>query len=88
MIANYIKIKRDESMRGYLTMAVEGNWILEEWEEIENVGKRIRKLREEIEERSDEDNVFESKMTWDCCLPLQPSERLKTHLSCKGGLLE
>jgi len=44
-------------------MAVEGNWNLEEQEDIEEVEKRTEKLRRETVGRLDEDNVLKSKMT-------------------------
>jgi len=49
---------------------------------------RIRKLEREVEERIDEDNALESKITQDHCLLLLPSKRLKNYLLCEGGFLE
>ena len=45
-------------------------------------------MRRDAEERLDEDNTLKGKMTQDCCLLLQPSKRLETHLSCEGGFQE
>jgi len=69
-------------------MAVEGNWNLEEQEDIEEVKRRTEKLRRETVRRLDEDNVLKSKTTRDCRFCLQPSKRLETQPSCKGGFLE
>ena len=69
-MADYIKIKRVKLTWSHIAITIEENWILEEWENIEDVGKRIKKLKREVEGRFDEDNVLESKMTWDCCLLL------------------
>jgi len=44
-------------------MVVEGNWNLEEQEDIEEVERRTEKLRREAVGRLDEDNALESKMT-------------------------
>ena len=63
LMANYIKNKRGELMWSHLATAVEGNWIPEEWEDIENIGKRIRKLEKEVKGKSDEDNGLKGKMT-------------------------
>jgi len=64
-MASYIKIKRVESTCNRIAMAVDGNWTPEEWEDIEEVERRIEKLRKEVEGRSEEDNVLESKTTQD-----------------------
>jgi len=88
LMANYSKIKRVEPPWSCIAMAVEGNWNLEEQESIEAVEKRTEKLRREVAERPDEDNVLKSKITRDCCLCLQPSKRLETRLLCKGGFPE
>ena len=69
-MADYIKIKRVKLTWSHIAITIEENWILEEWENIEDVEKRIKKLKREVEGRFDEDNVLESKMTWDCCLLL------------------
>ena len=87
-MANYIKIKRDKSTQSCITTTVEGNWILEEWEDTEDVGRKIRKLEREVKERFNENNRLEDKMTCDCRLSLQSSKRLENHLSCEGGFLE
>jgi len=50
--------------------------------------RRIRKLGKKIKERFEKDNMLEDKITQDCCLLLQPSKRLKDHLSCEGEFLE
>ena len=42
---------------------MEGNWILEKWNNIEDVVSRVKKLGREVEGRFDEDNVLKSKMT-------------------------
>jgi len=44
-------------------VAVEGNWNLEEQEDIEEVERRTEKLRRETVGRLDEDNALESKTT-------------------------
>jgi len=88
LIANYSKIKRVEPPWSCITMVVEGNWNLEEQENIEVVERRTEKLRREAAGRLDKDNVLKSKMTQDCCFCLQPSKRLETHLLCKGGFPE
>ena len=64
-MANYIKIKRGMLMQNCLTTAMARNQILEEWEDIEDVEKRIEKLRREVEERSNEGNILEGKTTWE-----------------------
>ena len=69
-MANYIKFKRVKLMQSCIAMEIEENWTLEEWEDIEEVERGIEKLRREIEGRSEEDNMLEGKITWDCCLLL------------------
>jgi len=59
-------------------MAVEGNWSLEEQEDIKEVERGIEKLRREMAERLDKDNMLKGKTTRNHCLYLQPSKRLKT----------
>jgi len=88
LMANYSKIKRVKLLWSRIVMAVEGNWNLEEQEDIEEVERRIEKLRREVVGRLDENNILESKTTQDCCLRLQPGKRLETWLSCEGGFLE
>jgi len=88
LIANYTKIKRVELMESCITIARKGNWVLEKWEDIEEVERGIGKLKKEAEGRSDKDNRLNGKTTQDRCLFLQPSKRLKTCLLCKGGFLE
>ena len=88
LMANYSKIKRVEPPQSHIVIAVEGNWNLEEWEDIEEIERRTEKLRKEVAGRLDEDNVLKSKTTWDCHLCLQPSKRLETWLLCKGGFPE
>jgi len=46
-------------------MAVEGNWNLEEPEDIEKVERRTEKWRRETAGRLDKDNVLKSKITQD-----------------------
>jgi len=87
-MANYIKIKRGKLTWRCLAIIVEENWILEEYKDIENGERRIRKLGREIKERFNKDNVLKGKKTRDCHLLLQPSKRLKNHLLCEGGFLE
>jgi len=41
LMANYIKIKGVKSARRCITITVEENWTLEEWEDIGNIGRRI-----------------------------------------------
>jgi len=62
-MANYIKIMRVKSTWGHVAITVEENWILEKWDNIENIVRRVRKLGREIEGRIDEDNILENKMT-------------------------
>ena len=59
-MANYSKIKRVELLQSRIAMAVEGNWNLEKWEDIEEVERRTGKLRREAAGRLDEDNALES----------------------------
>jgi len=47
--------------------------------------RKVRKSGREVEGRFNEDNALEDKMTQNYCLSLQPSKRLESHLSCKGG---
>ena len=42
LIANYIKIKRVELIWSRIAMAVEENWTLEEWEDIEKVRRELK----------------------------------------------
>jgi len=42
-------------------MAVEGNWNLEEQEDIKKIERRPEKLRREATRRLDKDNVLKSK---------------------------
>jgi len=79
-MANYSKIKRVEPPWSCFAMAVKRNWNLEEQEDIEEVEKRLEKLRKELARRLDKDNVLESKTTQDRYLYLQPSKRLETQL--------
>jgi len=58
-------------------MAVEGNWNTEEWEDIEEVKRRIGKLRREVVGRLDEGNTYESKTAQDRRLCLQSVKRLE-----------
>jgi len=88
LIANCSNIKRVEPPWSCIAMAVEGNWNLEEQENIEAVERRTEKLRREAVGRLDKDNTLKSKTTRDCCLCLQPSKRLETHLLCEGGFPE
>ena len=88
LMANYSKIKRVKLLWSRIVMAVEGNWNLEEQEDIEEVERRTEKLRREAVGRLDKDNTLKSKTTRDCCLCLQPSKRLETHLLCEGGFPE
>jgi len=74
--------------RCHIATTVEGNWVLEKWDDIGEVVDRIRKLERVVEGRIDEDNVLESKTTQDCCLLLLPNKRLEDHLLCEGGFLE
>jgi len=69
-MANYSKIKRDKLMQSCIATTMEENWILEKWEDIENIVRRVGKLERKIEERFDEDNMLKSKTTWDHCLSL------------------
>jgi len=63
LMANYIKIKRIELTRHYITTTVKGNWVLEKWDDIGEVINRIRKLKREVEGRIDKDNMLERKIT-------------------------
>jgi len=67
---------------------VEGNWNLEEQEDIEELEKRTEKLRRKAVGRLDEDNALESKTTQDRYLHLQPSKRLKIQPLCSGEFPE
>jgi len=87
-MANYSKIKRGKLTQSCITTTVEGNWVLERWDDIEEVVNRIRKLEKEAEGRINKNNTLESKTTQDHHLFLLPSKRLKNCLSCKGGFLE
>jgi len=87
-MANYIKIKRVKSTQSHIATAVEGNWTLEEWKDIEKVEREIEKMKKEAKGRLDEDNTLKSKTTRDRHLLLQPIKRLEAHLSCKGGFQE
>jgi len=57
---------------------VEGNWNLEEQEDIKKVERKTEKQRREVAGRLDKDNALKNKTTQDCCLCLQPGKRLKT----------
>jgi len=59
-------------------MAVEGNWNLEEQEDIKKVERKTEKRRREAAERLDEDNTLKNKTTQDHHLRLQPGKRLET----------
>jgi len=63
LMANYSKIKRAKPLWCYIATAVEGNWNLEEQEDIEEVERRPEKLRREAAGRLGEDNALESKTT-------------------------
>jgi len=88
LMAKNSKIKRVKPSWSHIAMAVEGNWNLEERENIEEVKSRTEKLRRETVRRLNEDNVLKSKTTRDCHFCLQPSKRFETQPSCKGGFLE
>jgi len=87
-MANYIKIKRGTLMQNCLTTAMARNQILEEWEDIEDVEKRIEKLRKEVEGRSNEGNMLKGKTTQESHLLLQPSKRFEICLLYERGFLE
>jgi len=61
-MANYIKIKRDESMQSCITTTIRGNWVLEKQENIESVVRRLEKLKREVKEGPNKDNALKSKM--------------------------
>jgi len=63
LMANYGKIKRVKPPQSCIATAVEGNWNLEEQEDIKEIERETKKLRREVVERLDEDNMLESKMT-------------------------
>jgi len=42
---------------------VEENWILEKWNDIKDIVRRVRKLGREVEERPNKGNMLESKVT-------------------------
>ena len=88
LMAKYSKIKRVELLWSCITTAVEGNWNLEEWEDIKEIERRTEKLRRKAAGRLDKDNTLESKITQDHHFYLQPSKRLKIWPSCKGRFLE
>ena len=62
LMANYIKIKRDESMQSCITTTTRGNWVLEKQENIESVVRRLEKLKREVKEGPNKDNALKSKM--------------------------
>ena len=62
-MANYSKNQRAKPLQSCIAVAVEGNWNLEEQEDIEEVERRTEKLRRETVGRLDEDNALESKTT-------------------------
>jgi len=62
-MANYSKIKRVGPPWSCIAVAVEGNWNLEEQEDIGEVERGTKKLRREAAGRLDKDNMLESKMT-------------------------
>jgi len=78
LMANNGKIKRVKPLQSRIAIVVEGNWNLEEQEDIEEVESGIEKLRREAVGRLDKDNALEGKMTQNCRLYLQPSKRFKT----------
>ena len=75
-------------MQSHITIVVEGNWTLKKREDIEEVKRRIEKVKRDAEGRLDEDNTLKGKTTRDHHLFLQPSKRLETCLLCKGGFQE
>jgi len=88
LMANYSKIKRVKPPWSCIATTVEGNWNLEEQEDIEEVKRKTEKLRREAAGRLDKDNALESKTTQDCRLCLQPSKRLETRLPYEGEFQE
>jgi len=76
-MANYSKIKRVKTSQNYIIMAVEGNWNTEEQEDIEEVKRRIGKLRRGVTGSLDEGNALEDKTAQNCCLCLWPVKRLE-----------
>ena len=87
-MANYSKIKRVETLQNRIIMAVEGNWNIEEQEDIEEVKRRTGKLRRGVAGRLDEGNALKGKTAQDCCLCLWPVKRLEVQPSCEGGFPE
>ena len=77
-MANYSKIQRVEPPWSCIAVVVEGNWNLEEQEDIEKVERGTEKLRREAARRLDKGNALESKTTRDRHLCLQPSKRFET----------
>ena len=71
-----------------IAMVIQGNWNLKKWEGIEKTVEKIEKLRKEVEERINKNDMLKSKMTWDCYLSLQPIKRFESHLSYRGGFQE
>jgi len=65
LMANYSKIKRVVPSRSRLAIAVGGNWKIEEWECIEEVRERTRKLRREVVERVDKGSPCKNKTAQD-----------------------
>ena len=60
-MANYGKIKRVELTWSYITTTVGGNWVSEKQEDIGSVVRRLEKLKREVEEEFDKDNMLKSK---------------------------
>jgi len=77
LMANYSKIKRVIPSQSHLVMAVGENWKKEEWECIGEVRGRTGKLRREVVERLDKENVCENKTAQDRHLCLRSIETPK-----------
>jgi len=67
-MVNYSEIKRVVPLQSHLATAVGGNWKIGEWEGIEEVRGRTRKLRREVVGRLDEGSARENKMAQGRCL--------------------
>jgi len=65
LMANYSKIKKVKLLQSRIVIAIEGNWALEEWEDIKEIEKGIEKVKRDTEGKLNEDNMLKSKTTQD-----------------------
>jgi len=66
-MANYSNIKKTKSMQSHIATTIEGNWVSEKQEDIGSAVRRLEKLKREIKEGLDKDNMLKSKMIQDRC---------------------